>query len=85
MFEGLLRTLIKVAVASLIVGAILAHFGITVDMLMKDAGLSPERLEELARKGLAWALPNMLLGSIIIIPLWFIAFILRPPGRSTEE
>jgi putative exporter of polyketide antibiotics len=85
MFESLLRTLIKVAVASLIVGAILAHFGITVEMLMKEAGLSPERLEEMARKGIAWALPNMLLGSIIIIPLWFIAFILRPPGRSSEE
>jgi putative exporter of polyketide antibiotics len=85
MFESLLRTLIKVAIASLIVGAILAHFGITVEMLMKDAGLSPERVEEMARKGIAWALPNMLLGSIIIIPLWFIAFILRPPGRSSEE
>ena len=85
MFEGLLRTLIKFAVASLIVGAILAHFGITVDILLADAGLSPERIEEMARKGIAWALPNMLLGSIIIIPLWFIAFILRPPGRSSEE
>ncbi len=85
MFEGLLRTLIKVAVASLIVGAILGHFGITVEMLMKDAGMSPERLEELARKGIAWALPNMLLGAVIIIPLWFVAFILRPPGRSSSE
>jgi len=85
MFESLLRTLIKVAIASLIVGAILAHFGITVEMLMKDAGLSPERVEEMARKGIAWALPNMLLGSIIIIPLWLFAFILRPPGRSSEE
>lgn len=85
MFESLLRTLVKVAIASLIVGAIMAHFGITVDMLMKDAGLSPEQLEEMARKGIAWALPNMLLGAIIIIPLWFIAFILRPPGRSSEE
>ena len=85
MFESLLRTLIKVAIASLIVGAILAHFGITVEMLMKDAGLSPEHVEEMARKGIAWALPNMLLGSIIIIPVWFIAFILRPPGRSSEE
>jgi succinate dehydrogenase/fumarate reductase cytochrome b subunit len=85
MFEGLLRTLIKVAVASLIVGAVLAHFGITVDKLMKDAGLSPERLEELARQAIAWALPNMLLGAVVIIPLWLLAFILRPPGRSSNE
>jgi len=56
MVHGLIRTIVKVAVASLIVGAILAHFGISIDMLLKDAGLSPERIEELARKGLAWAL-----------------------------
>ena len=85
MFESLLRTLVKVAIASLIVGAIMAHFGITVEMLLKEAGLSPERIEDMARRGFAWALPNMILGSIIIIPLWFIAFILRPPGRSSEE
>lgn len=84
MVQGLVRTFVKVAVASLIVGAILAHFGITIDMLMRDAGFSPERVEELARKGVAWALPNMVLGAVIIVPVWFIAFILRPPGRSSE-
>ena len=84
MVQGLVRTLVKVAVASLIVGAVLAHFGITIDMLMHDAGFSVERVEDLARKGMAWALPNMLLGAVIIVPLWFIAFILRPPRRSSE-
>jgi putative exporter of polyketide antibiotics len=84
MFDILVRTLIKVAVASLIVGAILAHFGITVEVLMKDAGLSADRVGEIARAGLAWALPNMLLGAIIIVPVWFVAFLFRPPGRSSE-
>jgi hypothetical protein len=84
MLHSLVRTVVKVAVASLIVGAILAHFGISIDMLLRDAGISAERLEELARKGLAWALPNMLLGGMIIVPLWFVAFILRPPRSSSE-
>jgi hypothetical protein len=26
----------------------------------------------------------MLLGALIIVPMWFVAFILRPPGRSSE-
>ena len=84
MLHSLVRTIVKVAVASLIVGAILAHFGISIDMLMRDAGISAERIEELARKGIAWALPNMLLGGLIIVPLWFVAFILRPPRSSSE-
>ena len=84
MLHSLVRTIVKVAVASLIVGAILAHFGISIDMLLRDAGISAERLEELARKALAWALPNMLLGGMIIVPVWFVAFILRPPRSSSE-
>jgi Family of unknown function (DUF6460) len=75
MLEGLLRTLVKVAVASLIVGTILAHFGIS---------FSTARVEELARQALAWAMPNILLGALIIVPLWFIAFLLRPPKQKSE-
>ena len=54
MFHGFLRTLVKVVVASLVVGTIMAHFGITPELLMKQAGLSQERVFELARKGLDW-------------------------------
>ncbi len=84
MLEGLLRTLVKVAVASLIVGTILAHFGITADLLMTELGIATERVEDLVRRGLAWAMPNMLLGSLIIVPLWFLAFLFRPPGQKSE-
>jgi len=84
MLEGLLRTLVKVAVPSLIVGTILAHFGITADLLMKELGITTERVEDLVRRGLAWAMPNMLLGSLIIVPLWFLAFLFRPPGQKSE-
>jgi hypothetical protein len=75
---------VKVLVASLIVGTILAHFGLTPDELMRAAGLSTERLEELARAGLAWALPNLLLGSLVIVPVWFLLYLFRPPGESRD-
>jgi putative exporter of polyketide antibiotics len=84
MLESLLRTVVKVAVASLIVGTVLAHFGITIDVLMKEFGLSAEHLEELVRRGFAWAAPNILLGSLIIVPLWCLAYLLRPPGQRSE-
>ena len=84
MLARLITTLVKVAVASLIVGTILAHFGITADQILKDMGVTPERLAELARQGFAWALPNLLLGSLIIVPVWFVAFLFRPPGTKSE-
>jgi hypothetical protein len=65
--HGFLRTLLKVAVASLIVGAILAHFGITTDQLIREFGLSQDRI------------PNLLLGSLVIVPVWFLICLFRPP------
>ena len=85
MLHPLVRTLVKVAVASLIVGTVLAHFGITAELLLKESGLSLERVEELARRGIAWAAPNLLLGGMIILPVWFVIYLFRPPGRRSSE
>ena len=41
-----LHTVVKIAVASLIVGTVLAHFGITFEALSTELGISPERLEQ---------------------------------------
>jgi H+/Cl- antiporter ClcA len=84
MLNRLTRTLVKVLIASMIVGTILGHFGITTNELIKTAGLSPERIEELARQGLAWALPNVLLGALVIVPIWFVLYLFRPPGESRD-
>jgi hypothetical protein len=53
MFHATLRTIAKVAVASLVVGTILAYFGISADLLMREFGLSADRVEDYARKGFA--------------------------------
>ena len=84
MLHGLLRTLVKVTVASLIVGTVLAHFGITTDQLMREFGLSPDRALELVRQGVTWALPNLLLGSLVILPVWFLVYLFRPPGARSD-
>jgi H+/Cl- antiporter ClcA len=84
MLARLLSTLVKVAVASLIVGTILAHFGITADQILSEFGLTPEKIAELMRQGLAWAMPNLLLGSLIIVPVWLLVYLFRPPGRPSE-
>jgi hypothetical protein len=84
MLEDLLKLTFKVAVASTIAGAVLTHFGITVDVLMQRAGLTPARVQDLLQQGIAWTLPNMLLGSLVIVPAWLMAILFRPPRRSSE-
>ncbi len=84
MLHPLIRMMVKIAIASLIVGAILSHFGITADQLVRELGLTTERIEDWARRGFAWALPNLLLGSLVIIPVWFLAYLFRPPRSSNR-
>ena len=85
MLFATLRTLVKIAVASLVVGTILAHFGITADHLMKGFGLSTDRIEDYAKQGFAWAWPNVLLGSLVIVPIWFLVYLFRPPGPRGND
>jgi hypothetical protein len=85
MLHVFLRTLVKVTIASLIVGTVLAHFGITADQIIGAIGLSQQRLIELAERAASWALPNLLLGSLVIVPIWFLLYLFRPPGRSSSS
>ncbi len=82
--HAFLWTLVKVLVASLVAGVILNHFGITPDELIRYSGMTRERLAELARQGMEWALPNVMLGALVIVPVWFLIYLFRPPGPSRE-
>jgi len=81
----ILWTLVKITVASLVLGAVLTHFGITAEQLVRVTGLSAERVEAYARQGLAWAWPNVLLGAVVIVPIWFLIYLFRPPGQSRRD
>jgi hypothetical protein len=85
MLHPFLWTLIRVAVASLVLGAVLNHFCMTADQLMLKTGLTAERIEDYARRGFAWAWPNALLGSLVIVPIWFLILLFRPPGQSRSD
>jgi hypothetical protein len=69
----------KIAVVSLITGAALSAFDLSAADILERLGLTPETALDLARQGLEWALPNVVLGSIIIVPIWLVVYLLRPP------
>jgi hypothetical protein len=71
--------LFKIILASLLAGAAMSALDLSANDLLAMAGLSQERILELLAQGWAWALPNILLGSIIILPAWFVLALLRPP------
>lgn len=72
--------LLKIVTISLVTGLALGALDIKAADLLAKAGLTPEATMEMLQKGLEWALPNIILGSIVILPVWFVIYLIRPPG-----
>jgi hypothetical protein len=79
MFDDFMRTVVKLGVASLVLGAVLAHFGVTPEKLLGAIGLTPEQAMDLGRRGIAWAMPHIMLGALVIVPIWLVVYLFRPP------
>lgn len=75
----LISGIIKILLASLLVGVALSSVDITASQVLQDLGLTPERIMNYARRGLHWALPNIILGALITVPIWLVMYLLRPP------
>ena len=71
--------LIRLAIASLITGAGLSLFDVGPDEALATIGLTREEALALIGQAFDWAIPNMILGASVIIPLWFVVWIFRPP------
>lgn len=69
----------KIVVVSLLTGAILSALDLSAADILIELGLTPERVMELLEKGAVWALPNIILGSMVIVPVWLVVALFRPP------
>jgi len=74
--------LFKIVVISLLTGAALSAFDMSAADVLARIGLTEDKALELLQRGTAWALPNILLGSIIIVPVWLVMLLFRPPGGN---
>lgn len=78
MFRAL-SSLIKIAIASLITGVVLTKLDLSAEQILLELGLTPEVVMEQLEKGVQWALPNIVLGSMVILPVWLVVYLFRPP------
>lgn len=74
-----LSTLIKIAIASLITGVALTKLDLSAEQILLEMGLTPEKVMEQLETGFRWALPNVILGSMVIVPVWLVVYLFRPP------
>ncbi|MCO5160367.1 MAG: DUF6460 domain-containing protein [Mesorhizobium sp.] len=69
----------KIVTVSLLTGAALSALDLSAADILIELGLTPERVMDLLQTGAAWALPNIILGSMVIVPIWLVVALLRPP------
>jgi hypothetical protein len=81
----LLATLVKFAVACLIVGTVLDHFDVSAAMVLQTTGLTPDAAITRLRAGVEWALPTLALGALVIVPAWLLVALFRPPGPERDR
>ena len=73
-----LSALVKLAVVSLITGAVLSAMNLSAAAIQAQVGLTTEKLLALFEHGMQWAIPNIILGSMVILPVWTVVYLLRP-------
>ena len=71
--------LFKLALASLLAGSLLSFFGITPRAALDSMGMTAEDLQNGIVAAFAWAAPRMLMGAVVILPVWLVAYLLMPP------
>lgn len=79
MLYNAMSTLVKFVLVAVFVGAVLNEFNISTDEVLADVGLTPTHIMQILREGIDWALPHFILGALVLIPIWLIIFLLKPP------
>ena len=64
------RTIVKLIIASLLVGLALSIVDITPEELLNDLGGWVQRVFSVFVRMLQWSVPYMLMGAVIVVPLW---------------
>lgn len=75
----LFSTFVKIAIASLITGVVLTKLDLSAEQILAEMGMTPEQVMAHLEQGFQWALPNIILGSMVIVPVWLVVYLFRPP------
>ena len=75
----LFSTLAKIFIASILTGVVLAKLNLSAEQILLELGMTPENVINWVEKGMTWAVPHLILGSMVIIPVWLVVFLFRPP------
>ena len=76
MSKGLGSTILKLLIASLLVGLVMHWFGVTPRSLIANFGASVARIFDTLAGFAGWAVDYVLVGAVVVVPIWLVVFLL---------
>lgn len=80
--KGLGSTILKLLAASLLVGLIMSWFDITPRSLIANFGDTVVRIFGKAATFIDWAVDYILVGAVLVVPIWLVVFLLDRAKRN---
>ncbi|MCW8835353.1 MAG: DUF6460 domain-containing protein [Rhodospirillales bacterium] len=69
--------ILKLAIVSLLVGLVLRAFDIEPRNLLSSLGETAQKIFDVLVGLVDWTIPYILLGAVVVIPIWLIMVVLR--------
>lgn len=79
-----LAVAVRLAVISVLLGVVLSVFGITPHNFFSTIDELARRIWDLGFEAVDWLLGYMVLGAMVVVPVWLIARLLRLRGINTD-
>ena len=79
------ETVVKLAVASLIVGLFLGFFDIDPRELLADFGETVQQIFSVVASVVEWIVKYLLLGAVVVVPVWLIFFLIGRVKRRNQQ
>ena len=77
-------TILKLAILSLLIGLALSVLDIHPRRLLENFGETVQSIFEIAVSMVEWAVPYVLLGAVVVVPIWVVSAVLRV-ARAKKE
>ena len=76
-------TVVKLFVVSLLVGMAMSFFDLSPRALLERLGGTAQEIFEIGVGAVEWAVPYVLLGAVVVVPIWIVVRLLKAlRGRS---
>ncbi len=80
-----LGVFVRLVVLSIVVGIVLSALGITPKNLFYHLNLLAQRLYDMGFGAIEWIFGYLILGAMVVVPIWFIARLFGLLGQTSDK